>query len=123
MSAIKVAPKFTPNIASMAFVLKTPGITIEIPLMTPDVLWKHPQFRSDYPTEIIVTGWKTDLDAGPSKSQQALYKAFATRNVNFIVSTVAGSKMTKKTKFFILYHFKLVFNIFLPLFIYFSLLN
>lgn len=84
---ISVKPKYTPDIKSLTFILRTRKENITIPLTNPDELWNHASFDLNLPLVIFVTGWKTDLKEKVSTAQETLAAAYLCRgNVNFVVS-------------------------------------
>lgn len=93
--AIKsINPKVTPEFSKLNFILMTPTANYTIPLKEADKLWHHPQFNRSLNTEILVTGWTSNIN----KSNTALdtvYQAYQCRGgVNFVVSHIRGQFMT-----------------------------
>lgn len=70
----------------MNFVLLTPNDRHLIPLEAPDQLWKHNTFNSTLKTEILVTGWTSNINE-TNNALEAIWEAYKCRgNVNFVVS-------------------------------------
>ena len=86
-----VTPSAPPNINEMNFEFLTQsGENITIPLLYPDALANHVEFRRDFTTVLLVTGWNSNINK-TNDALETLYAAYQTRDVNFLVITFPSS--------------------------------
>lgn len=84
--AIKsINPKVTPEMTRLNFILMTPTANYTIPLQDAQKLWHHPAFNRSLSTEILVTGWTSNINKSNS-ALDSVWQAYKCRGgVNFVV--------------------------------------
>lgn len=83
---VKPKDKYLPELSQMNFVLFDRNDKFLIPLEDPHQLWSHKSFNSTLKTEILVTGWTSNINE-TNDALLTIWEAYKCRgNVNFIVS-------------------------------------
>ncbi|KAJ6640105.1 Vitellogenin-1 [Pseudolycoriella hygida] len=86
---IKPKTKYLPELDQMNFVLLTPNDKHLIPLKNPQQLWNHHSFNSTLKTEILVTGWTSNINE-TNEALQTIWEGYKCRgNVNFVAVDTA----------------------------------
>lgn len=80
---------FTPRKDQMNLELKTKGgVEVIISMDNPDTICEHPEFKKDWPTVVVVTGWLSDVNA-TNDALDGLQNAYTKRDVNFMFFNTA----------------------------------
>lgn len=88
MAIKSIRPKVTPEMTRLNFVLMTPSANYTIPLREAEKLWHHPHFDRSRNTEILVTGWTSNINKSNS-ALETVWQAYKCRGgVNFVVSSI-----------------------------------
>lgn len=86
MSSSAVEPKSTPKLDRMNFILMTRAQNYTIPLREAHKLWHHAAFNASRPTEVLVTGWTSNINKSNSALTQVCAAYMCRGGVNFVVS-------------------------------------
>lgn len=72
----------------MNYLLKTRGGDYLIPLLSPEMIWTHPEFNQELKTAILVTGWFSNINSTmENDALETVWEAYKCRgDINFIVS-------------------------------------
>lgn len=82
------APKVSPDISKMNYILKIGDQSISVPLNEPEKLTSQKEFNLKLPLVMVVTGWLTNFNKSnrANSSLDVIYDAYRCRgNVNFVV--------------------------------------
>lgn len=83
---VKPRDKYLPELSQMNFVVFTKNDKHLIPLENHHDLWNETLFNPSYKTEIMVTGWTSNINE-TNDALETIWQAYKCRgNVNFIVS-------------------------------------
>lgn len=85
-------PKVLPDLGQMNYLLKTRQGDHLIPIETPEKLWKHPSFKRELDTAILVTGWFSNINSTMANDAlDTVWEAYKCRgNINFVVIDTAA---------------------------------
>lgn len=72
----------------MNFVFKGPRGDIVAPLNDSTKIWAHADFKRDWNTAMIITGWNSNVN-NTNIALDVLYAAYKTRDINFVVRSVS----------------------------------
>lgn len=74
--------------AEMNFVFKTVNGEVTARLDESEKIWSHPEFKASWNTVMVITGWNSNVNESKLNfALEALWSAYKTRNVNFVVKS------------------------------------